>query len=185
MARTKIISDEAVLEAASRVMRRRGPSDFTLADVAAEAGIAAATLIQRFRDKPGLVVRAAAHDNARFAHLLANAPKGVGAEAVVDLFWSLTPGDSDEDALASQLLWIRQDLRDPKLNLLARPRLRLLREAVAARLPPMAVAPDLAVRLVEAQWQGALSQWGVEPRGRLADFVTESLTAWLEIAARD
>jgi AcrR family transcriptional regulator len=185
MARTKLISDEAVLEAASRVMAQRGPSDFTLGDVAAAAGIAAATLVQRFGTKQGLVARAVAHDNRRFAALLDSAPRAVGADALIDLFWTLTPGDDDEATLADQLLWLRQDIGDPELNGLARARLRLLREAVAARLPLMGVAPDLAARLVEAQWQGALTQWAIEPRGRLADFVAESLAAWLDLAVRD
>jgi hypothetical protein len=45
------------------------------------------------------------------------------------------------------------------------------------------ITPDLAARLVEAQWQGALNQWGIEPKGSLADFVAESLTAWFALVS--
>ena len=92
-----------------------------------------------------------------------------------------TPGTSDVGAFADQLLWLRQDMRDPDLNRMARERFRLLREAIAQRLPLMTVAPADAARLVEAQWQGALTQWGIAPEGRLIDFVTESLTVWFEL----
>lgn len=181
MPRRKQLSDEAVLDAAAAVMGRKGP-DFTLADVSATTGISPSTLIQRFGDKRGLVVRAQARANARFAAVLAEAPRAVGVEAVVDLFWSLTPGDDDETTLADQLQWLRQDLRDPELNALARIRRDQLRAAVAERLPAMRLAPEAAARLLEAQWQGALHQWGLEPRGRLADYVADSLAAWFAAA---
>ncbi|MDP3660480.1 TetR/AcrR family transcriptional regulator [Phenylobacterium sp.] len=183
MPRVKLRSDEQVLEATIGVMFAKGPIDFTLADVGAVAGIAPATLLQRFGDKRRLTIRAVALSNRKFATLLESAPREVGVEAVVDLFWSLTPGDDDEATLAEQLLWLHQDVRDPDLNKLACERADLLRMAVAQRLPPLAIDPDIAARLVEAQWCGALQQWGVQRRGRLADYVAESLAAWFDLAA--
>jgi TetR/AcrR family macrolide resistance operon transcriptional repressor len=181
MARRKTISDETVLSAALRVMITKGPSDFTLADVAAAAGIAPATLVQRFGDKHGLVVAAFAQDNDGFARALAALPAGKGATAVINVFRLLSPGVDDVGLFADQLLWLRQDMRDPDLNRLARERFRLLRTAIAERLPPLAIAPDVAARLVEAQWQGALNQWGIAPEGRLVDFVTQSLASWFTL----
>ena len=180
MARRKTISDETVLAVALRVMTTKGP-EFTLADIAAAAGIAPATLVQRFGDKRRLIVAAFAQDNDAFARALAELPVGSGADAVIAVFRLLTPGTSDVGAFADQLLWLRQDMRDPDLNRLARERFRLLREAIAQRLPPLAIAPADAARLVEAQWQGALNQWGIAPEGRLVDFVTESLAAWFKL----
>jgi hypothetical protein len=107
----------------------------------------------------------------------------VGAEAVVDLFWGMTPGESDDHALADQLLWLRQDAADPQLNALARERFTLLRQALVERLPPLPVSSETAARLIEAQWQGALVQWALERDGDLADYVADSLTAWFELAA--
>jgi AcrR family transcriptional regulator len=183
MARRKTISDEAVLEAALRVMTAQGPADFTLADVADAAGIAPATLVQRFGDKRGLIVAAFSQDNEAFARALAELPSGVGAAAVIAVFRLMTPGIEDVGRFADQLLWLRQDMRDPDLNRLARERFRVLREAIAQRLPPLAIPPAEAARLVEAQWQGALNQWGIAPEGRLVDFVTESLAAWFSLVA--
>ena len=79
MARRKTISDEAVLDAAATVMFAKGPTGFTLADVARAAGIAPATLVQRFGDKHGLVVAAIARDNqTAFEAFLAGLPAGQG-----------------------------------------------------------------------------------------------------------
>ena len=55
MGRPRTKSDAAVLEAAAVVFGRTGPS-FTLADVAKEAGLAPATLVQRFGSKRGLLL---------------------------------------------------------------------------------------------------------------------------------
>ena len=56
MGRPRTMPDAAVLEAASRVIARFGPSRFTLSEVAEEAGLAPATLLQRFGSKRGLLL---------------------------------------------------------------------------------------------------------------------------------
>lgn len=180
MARRKSISDEMVLKAAATVMFAKGPSDFTLADVAAAAGIAPSTLIQRFGDKRRLIVAAIAHDNHRFIQSLRALPAGTGVEAVIAVFRMLFPDvdDAGADAFADQLLWLRQDMRDPDLNRLARERFQVLRTVIAERLPTLPLPPAAAALLVEAQWQGALIQWGIAREGRLTDFVSQSLKAW-------
>jgi hypothetical protein len=101
---------------------------------------------------------------------------------VIAIFATMFDGpDADADHFADQLLWLRQDMRDPDLNRLARARFAALRAAVAARLPPLPIPAADAARLVEAQWQGALLQWGIEREGRLSDFVTAQLRTWFEV----
>src|SRR5580704_14598591 len=120
MARKKTISDEDVLDAAAKVMFAAGPS-FTLADVARAAGIAPATLVQRFGDKHGLVVAAMTRDNQLFAEELAGLAPGQGAAAVINVFRTMFPGVGEFTGnFADQLLWLRQDMSDPDLNRLAR-----------------------------------------------------------------
>jgi AcrR family transcriptional regulator len=182
MPRPRRISDEAVLEGAMRVISRTGPAEFTLAAVAAEVGIAPPTLLQRFGDKRGLILRALAQDNGEFADAIAAAPATRGRASVIALFQLLTPDIQDPDLLGIGLLWLREDFRDPGLNALARARWNLLREAVAERLPPLPVAPQLAAQLIEAQWQGAFNQWGFFREGRLPDFVAAALDAWFDLA---
>src|ERR1700753_3871781 len=114
MPRKKTISDADVLAAATRAMYARGPADFTLARVAKAAGIAPATLIQRFGDKHGLIVAAVTHDNALFAEALAKLPKGKGADAVLGVFRVLMSGNDEDigdvadDSFGEGLLWLHQ-----------------------------------------------------------------------------
>jgi AcrR family transcriptional regulator len=91
MARPRRISDEAALAGALKVMFRNGPAEFTLAAVAAEVGIAPPTLVQRFGDKRGLILRALAQDNGEFAAIVAEAPRMRGRASVIGLFRLLTP----------------------------------------------------------------------------------------------
>ena len=180
MPRPKRISDEAVLDAAIRVMMRTGPADFTLAEAGREAGVSPATLLQRFGDKQTLIVRALARDVEGFEQRLEDAPDAPGREAVLDLFWLITPDTDDPEAFADQLPWLREDFRNPELNRLSRRMFTALRAAVAARLPPLPVDAATAARLLEAQWQGTMNQWGFFQEGRLPDYVARALNEWFD-----
>jgi hypothetical protein len=121
-------------------------------------------------------------DNQLFAEELAGLPPGRGAEAVIGVFRILFPNVGEFTGnFADQLLWLRQDMSDPNLNRLARERFARLQSVIAERLPPLPIAPAEAARLVEAQWQGALLQWGIAHEGRLGDYVTRSLGAWFAL----
>ncbi|MEU5235127.1 helix-turn-helix domain-containing protein, partial [Streptomyces anulatus] len=54
MARPRTITDERILNAVAAVIDRRGP-EFTVADVAAEAGVSVGAVAKRFGSKSGLL----------------------------------------------------------------------------------------------------------------------------------
>ncbi|WP_312877477.1 helix-turn-helix domain-containing protein [Lentzea indica] len=54
MARPRTITDERILAAVAAVIDRRGP-EFTVADVAAEAGVSVGAVAKRFGSKSGLL----------------------------------------------------------------------------------------------------------------------------------
>lgn len=162
-------------------MTRAGPG-FTLADIANEVGISPATLLQRFGDKQTLIERVFAQDNARFVRWLDSLPAGVGADVVIRIYSEATELFGEEPSLADHLLWLREDIRDPVLNRLSRQRFKLFRREIVKRLPPMRVSSDKAAQLLDAQFHGAVVQWALEPRGRLAQFVMQSLKDWFRVA---
>src|SRR5215469_11080585 len=182
MPRPRSISDEEILDRALPLMAKAGPAGFTLADVAREVGMAPATLIQRFGDKQTLIERAFARDNERFVPWLKSLPQGVGADVVVRIYADATRLFGDNPSLSDHLLWLREDIRDPAMNRLAKQRFRLFRAEIVRRLPPLPIPADRAARLLDAQYHGAVVQWALEPEGALADFVAESLTDWFRIA---
>ena len=53
--RPRKVSDEAIFAAAHKVMGQLGPAQWTLADIAREAGITAGAVVQRFGSKRELL----------------------------------------------------------------------------------------------------------------------------------
>src|SRR6202522_1461416 len=86
--RPRETSDAEILAAAARVMQRRSPVELTLADVAKEAGVHPATIIQRFGTKRDLLLancKAWTADVAgQFA--AARAKHGSPLETLIELF---------------------------------------------------------------------------------------------------
>jgi len=182
MPRRKSISDEEILERALPVMAQAGPAGFTLAELARVVGVAPATLLQRFGDKRTLILRALEQDNARFVEWLEAMPTGVGADVVVGIYAEASRLFGDNPSLSDHLLWLREDIRDPDLNRLARHRFRLFREMIVRRLPSLPIPAERAADLLDAQYHGAVVQWALEPRGALADFVRDALRDWFRLA---
>lgn len=58
MTRPRTVSDESILDATLTVVQRVGPARVTLAAVAAEVGLSAATLVQRFGTQRDLLLAA-------------------------------------------------------------------------------------------------------------------------------
>ncbi len=165
------------MAATGRAIGQHGPARLTLAVVGVETGLAAATLVQRYGSKRGLLlafaqtatpaVRAAfqsaraAHDDPLAALLAALALMGEGVR---------TPAE-----LANHLGFLQMDLTDPdfRTHALAQARqlrleiVRQVRAAVAAgQLDPTVNAATLA-RLVQTTYNGALIGWALAGRGAL------------------
>lgn len=175
MPRPRKVSDDEVFAAAQRVMARVGPAELTLAEIAAEAGVTAGALVQRFGSKRGLMVT--------MASLLAGGSpeffRGMRERhrsplAVIRAYARCMAGLARSPAeVARNFAYFQNDLTDPALrgHLVAysranRDELRtLVREAVAAgELAPGTDARALA-RSLEAVVGGALLTWAIYAEG--------------------
>lgn len=177
MSRPRTRSNDEVLAAMAAVLSRRGPHAFTLADVAAEAGLAPATLLQRFGSKHRLLVAfarwAAAGADGPFTE--AERRGGPPLARLRRALLTLAGPAADRREFANHLALLLEDVRDPELRRAAaahaerteRHIAALLREAVAAG-ELAAVSPAAWARIVFAAWNGALIQWGLRGRGALA-----------------
>lgn len=181
MPRPRTISDEELLDGALAVMRRAGPEGITFAAVAAETGLAASTLVQRFGRKQALMhaalVRAWDLLDALTAEADAAAPETPAGAVEMLVALSEDYGEGAEE-YAEGLLLLREDLRDPELRRRGAAWGGVLAEALGRRLADASgPRPDLG-RLMASQWQGALIWWGFSQEGRVTDYVAESLRAW-------
>ncbi|MBN2526369.1 MAG: TetR/AcrR family transcriptional regulator [Deltaproteobacteria bacterium] len=180
MPRPKLISDDEVLDATRRVIRKRGPVQFTLADVAAEVGLARATLIQRFENRAELFRRVMTRGAERLETELANMPGGAGAQEVWRFLKTLV-SVLESERINEYLLTVVEEMSDPYLAGLARHRVLLIRQAIAARLPEITHGREEIARHLQAVLQGASMQWAVERDGELSFFVAERIRTALSL----
>ncbi|WP_067468496.1 TetR/AcrR family transcriptional regulator [Actinomadura macra] len=189
MARPRTTSDEAVLAAAGRALGRVGLTRLTLGAVAEEAGLAPATLVQRFGSKRGLLLALAgrgAHDARKpFEH--ARREGGTPLTILHAALAALTAGVRSPEQMANNLGFLQLDMTDPEFRAHAASHARataeevaaLLREAVAVgELVPEVDAGGLA-RSVQLAYNGALILWAVAGEGDLVDALRADVDAVL------
>lgn len=180
MARPRTVSDDAVLDAAARLIGRVGPARLTLAHVADEAGLSPATLVQRFGSKRGLLL-AVARRQVDFG-AVGPTPLGALLAGLVELSASVrTP-----EALANNLAFLQLDLADAEFHAEAVAHFTAMREHVEALLRDAIGAGELeqveVARLAETvvtAYNGALITWAVLREGTLEDWLRRQVEAVL------
>lgn len=187
--RPRKVSDEEIFAAAYRAMTRLGPGELTLAEIAAEAGLTAGALVQRFGSKRELLLRlsdGAADGNAAFIrglrkkHRSSIAVLRAYAECMADLA-------SSPAALARNLAYLQIDLTDEdfRKRLLAQSRatraamIELLEDAVAGGELSRDADPAALAKTVETTLSGSLLTWAVYRDGTAAAWLRADLDAVL------
>src|SRR3989442_535797 len=144
--RPRETTDDAILEATHRAMSRFGPGRLTLAHVAAEVGVAPATLMQRFGSKRGLLLALAkqgvAATGQQYAAIRAAHRSPLAALfAVADCMAGMA---STPEALANNLAYLHLDLTDPDFHRLILEQTRAARGEIRAFLDEAVKAGELA-----------------------------------------
>jgi len=179
--------------AAGTVVSRLGPA-FTLADVAAEAQVAAGTLVQRFGSKHGMLVamtRAAIESMRRNLAAAVADPDDPAAAARALVGW-YAPLDDPRSA-ANNLAQLAFDLADDQLRglmgefyaVMEAELEPLLGRAVAAGDLPGAPPVAVATRILTATADGTAIHWSARPVGSLRARMEADLEAVLAGWRRD
>jgi AcrR family transcriptional regulator len=185
VARPRKISDEDLMAACGRAIGRYGPG-FTLAQAAAEAGVAVGTVAGRFGSKQNLLRAMMTAGGAAVAPRMHAAAAGHDdpVTAIIAATLVTTEGVDDPATTQNHLAQLGVDLADPTL----RPGLAALRAAVhdvlagllAHAALPGAPPPAQAARIIAAMANGALLDWALNPTGRVADLLSADLTSVLD-----
>jgi len=184
MGRPRTTPDAAVLEASAQVISRYGPKDFTLAQVAREAGLAPATLIQRFGSKRGLLLT-----------LARMAAEGVGAcfdairarhrsplRAVSASFEEMARLAETPAILANNLAFLQIDLTDPEFHRWMLVNAHAMSKGIEALLHEAIRAKELrkcdtaaVARLLQATAHGSMVSWAVFQEGTAVEWVRRDI----------
>jgi AcrR family transcriptional regulator len=184
MSRPKTMPDAAVVEAASRVITRSGPSQFTLAEVAREAGLAPATLIQRFGSKRGLLLALArmAAEGAGDCFAKVRAENRSPLKALLASFDEMACMAETPEALANSLAFLQIDLTDPEFRQWTLMNSRAMLAGFQALLEDAIQAGELKpcdtqglARLVQAAAHGSLVSWAFHQEGGVGDWMRRDL----------
>jgi len=187
MARPRKVSDDELMRATGRAIGRYGPA-FTLAQVAAEAGVATATAAARVGSKRGLLRWLAASATAGLRAEVAAAAGAAAdpADAVRAAALCGIEGIDDPATAMNHLAQLGSELADPELRGEIAAMWTAYRDALedllgAAGLPAAPPPPE-AARLLAALVHGTQVLWAVEPHGGLRDelarHVDTVLDAW-------
>jgi AcrR family transcriptional regulator len=184
MGRPRITPDAAVLEAASRVVSRFGPSRFTLSDVAKEAGLAPATLIQRFGSKRGLLLALArmAAEGAEACFAKVRAANRSPLKALFASFAEMARMAETPEVLANSLAFLQIDLTDPDFRrwtlMSSRATLAgfraLLEDAIRAGELHRCDTEGLA-RLIQAATHGSMVAWAFHQEGGVEEWMRRDM----------
>lgn len=187
--RPRTIDDADILTACQRVMQRVGPARFTLALVASEAGISAATLIQRFGSKRKLLRAMSGGLEGYGASLVGDLRARLGSPLeVLRAFLRCYAGmASTPKEMAHHLAYLQLDLTDPVMhrNLLAMSReneqllTALLTDAVTRGELTALDAPRVA-RLLNGMVAGSLLAWATFREGNAADWLSRDIETVLQ-----
>ena len=183
MARTKTVSDEAILDAAMALMVREGPEAVTFAAVGREVGLSAATLVQRYATKAeflrAVLLRAWDQLDAQTARL--DETTELSPEGAVRMLVAMFPMGEGESDYAEGLLILREDMRDPLLRERGAQWGEALAKALGRRLSGDPARQPLLGRLMASQWQGAQLWWAFEGKGDPAGAIGAELRRWCEV----
>ena len=173
-----------ILAATASAISRVGPDRLTLSAVAAEANLAAATLVQRFGSKRGLLLafsrRATGEPAARFATRRARHASPLAALRAALL--GMARGIGRPEELTNHLAFLQLELVDPDFHrhtldhanaMLAQIRALLADSVASSELAPC----DLTrfARSLYVSYNGALVSWAILRSGTLTQWLGRQL----------
>ena len=188
-ARPRKVTDDDVFTAAHRVMSRVGPSELTLGHIAAEAGVTAGLLVQRFGSKRDLMLKLSERFSSGTGEMFAQLRQGHRSPLAVLRAYADCMADMAETpaAFMRSLAYLQIDLTDAdfrnhftKSAKATREELhKLIREAIDAGELLSSVNPKQLARTIEAVIGGSMLSWVHYQEGSAAKWVRDDLNAVL------
>jgi AcrR family transcriptional regulator len=187
--RPRKASDDEIFAATYRAMNRLGPGELTLAEIAAEAGLTAGALVQRFGSKRALLLSLAARHAASAGELLAGlrAEQGSPLAALRAYADCMSQLASSPAAFARSLAYLQIDLTDPEfrkhLVLQARATRAGLQELITAAVMEGELIgntdPAVLARTLEAMIAGSMMTWAFYRQGPARRWIQQDVEAVL------
>ncbi len=183
LGRPRKIDDAELIEAFYRVHLRKGPTSWTLADVAMEAGVVPATLVQRFHSKIGLMAAAIDLGAEELEGLAVQSLEMAGSPlaALHATLPILSRGIENPAMMANSLAQLHVELAHeelrPKVQAYTVRIVEVFQTLVAAAIGEgklQGIDVERLGQVIYTTWSGALVTYAIAGEG--------SLTAWVSAA---
>lgn len=184
--RPRTVDDNTILEAAFRVISKIGPDRLTLADVGAEAGLSAATLVQRFGSKRELMLSILRHSlqavDARF--VIAMNSNESPLESLYTAATDRVDPREDPQMLTNRMAFYLASLDDPEFYALAaeNPKSALAgykmlveRAIEAGELNAGYLDAEQLAQMIHTTMSGSILTWCVSRQGTLRGKIRRDL----------
>ena len=180
--RPRSVSDQEIFAAVAGVVSRVGPGQLTIAAVAAEAGLAASSLVERFGSRRALLLAFARAGAAELDAVFERA-RARGRPPLPTLAAALTAmaeAVRSREAIANHLALLQMDLTDPEFREHAVAHGRAFRAAVGRLCVEAEARGDLPpgnagrrARAVQIVFNGALMTWAIHGEGTVRSAVAQ------------
>lgn len=179
MTRPRTVSDEKILDAVLALALRIGPARVTFAAAAAETGLSAATLVQRFATKRDLLLAADKRAVDLWVNALDRSTAASPLERVIEGLVLAVDADATPAEMANSVALLQLDLADPDFHAETLRGARAVRAHIARDLSAALAAGELRpgtnvatlATLVETTYHGAMIGWAIHREGTLADWM--------------
>jgi AcrR family transcriptional regulator len=187
MPRPRTVSDEAILDAVLALALRVGPARVTFAAAASETGLSAATLVQRFGSKRGLLLAADKRAIDLWVGALDRSTAASPLARVVEGLVLAVDPDATPETMANSVALLQLDLADPEFHAETLRGARAVRARIARDLSAALAAGELRsdtdvatlAKLVETTYHGAMIGWAIHRENTLASWMREQVEAVL------
>jgi AcrR family transcriptional regulator len=189
MPRPRQNTDVEILQAAFRAIARLGPSRLTLADVAQEAGVTAASLVQRFGSKRALLLAAAADAAGGRAYIFSGLREKHRSPlaALLGLADCMSIMGSTPDEVAHTLAFLQLDLTDDEFLEHAQAGSLGMRAGIASLIRDARAEGELGpcdvnrlTRAVHATLNGSLLDWTIHREGPMSTWIRKDLRSVID-----
>jgi len=182
MGRPFTASDDDILRAAGKVMGRRGPDAFSIAEVAAAVGLSRAAIILRFKSTHALKVTLLAKMVEEFARKLQTLPQTPSGENVLRLAAFIGTHLHSRHSSARFFSAYNVNIQHRDLLELEHKRGEALRAAICSVLPEVAIEHRSAVAAFSAHLTGSIMAWLAQDDESPRSYLVMRTREWLKLA---
>jgi TetR/AcrR family macrolide resistance operon transcriptional repressor len=182
MGRPFTASDEDILHAAGKVIARRGPDAFSIAEVAADVGLSRAAIILRFKSTHALKVTLLARMVEEFSSRLKALPQSPSGDNVLRLAAFVGSHVRSREGSARFFSTYTTNVQDHDLRELERKRGADLFAVISNVLPEVAIDHTSAVAAFSAHLGGSIVAWLARDDDDSRGYLVMRTREWLKLA---